>query len=465
MTTDNVTLSALTNLIQEASSAVFTETINRRTALISSGALKRKDIEGEEWVEQLMVGGNASVTFSTDRGTRPVGESNLPVEVRLLPKVLTSVMTMGNRARLAKMGAKRAAGIFDVNLKQQASAMQAFLNRAFFDKFLGSPISDDGNPLPTWSNPGGGVGVENSEITLKFTDLSGFRPNMAVVYADVSAPAAYTVRVKSVAPANVTPFGGSLSTKNVAGTVTFINDIKNPATGSVVTIAAASQIPATADGFYLRGAMAGFGAASVALSTGLVTGLNDFLGANGTASYLGHTPSTLAGWEGGDENVGASYTQEAINQFLSRILTGSGEPVSHLVMNRPLGLVHAYVSETKGATFGLGTAAVNAARPKGLGSGFDKFGDIKRGDVDGAITISGIKPVVDEFCPHASVFALNSEYLDLGVWTEVEPEMEAGSPLMVSRSKLEVEVYYTGTMDLATRKRSAHGAFRGITGL
>ena len=447
MTVSPVTSANLSTLIREQGSRYFGVGINQAAPLIGSGLLKKKKCSGEEWTETIFPSASSGTGFVLDRGYLPVGTSGLQAKARYMPTFAVANIDMGRGASKLNLSVEQVTSQLDAEMKERAADVGRNINRGL----LAGGVSP--NAAVAWSGT-----AADSTVVLDFLDVSMFRPGMAVDFIDTSAVLAYVVRVLRVTPATV----GS-NTANVAGTVTFINDVVNPASGAVVAVGGPTITVATNDVFRLRGATAGFGAAST-LQGAVPNSFDDMAGSGAAASFAGIDPTTAANgpynWIGHSFAIAAAYSQEAMLGFAMRLAAQSGVSPDVCVMAPLVAAAHAASGDYHGAFSGV-SAAISAGRPKSL-STTDKYGNVYE---DSGLRVVGAKVMIDPNCPATSAVLFNSEFTKLGVWSEVGPEEEAGDAVLLDRTRFASGVQFSGAYQLGTSKRSSVGVMSGITGL
>lgn len=445
MTVSPVTSANLSTLIREQGSRYFGVGINQAAPLIGSGLLKKKKCSGDEWTETIFPSASSGTGFVLDRGYLPVGTSGLQAKARYMPTFAVANIDMGRGASKLNLSVEQVTSQLDAEMKERAQDVGRNINRALHG---GTVVPQ---ATATWSGT-----AANSTVSIDFVDVSLFRPGMAADFIDTSATLAYVVRVLSVTPA-----AKGSNSANVAGTVSFINDVPNPATGSVVALGATGV--AVDDVFRVRGATAGFGAAS-ALQGAIPNSFDDMAGSGAAASFAGIDPTTAANgpynWQGHSFAIAAAYSQEAMLGFAMRLAAQSGVSPDVCVMAPLVAAAHAASGDYHGA-FGGVSAAISAGRPKSL-STTDKYGNVYE---DSGLRVVGAKVMIDPNCPATSAVLFNSEFTKLGVWSEVGPEEEAGDAVLLDRTRFASGVQFSGAYQLGTAKRSSVGVMSGITGL
>jgi hypothetical protein len=444
MTISNVTAASLGTLIAEFGAEYFGRGINQRAPLLKSGALKKTDPDGEEYVATLYPSANHSTGFLLDFGRLPVGGSGAPVKARALPSVLMSRLEQGRAAAKLKLADRQRTKLLDQEMKERAADCGRILNRAL----IGGSINPQAGA--TWSGT-----AANSTVTVPFLDVSLFREGMAVDFIDVSATLAYTVRVTGVAFAAI-----GANSANVAGNVSFINDVVDPATNAVIALGATAV--ATGDSFLIRGSTAGFGAAST-LTGAVCNSFDTMTGSSPSASFMGQDPATMGvgyNWRGNYLSLGAAYSQEAMMAFASHIGTVGDDMPDVAVCHNQTAAAHKASGDFHGAAFGV-TAGISASRTGPIEKSLDKYGNVYEDD---GLRMAGAKVIQDPSCQIGRIIFFNSESTRLCVWAEIGPDMEAGDPQLLGRTFYTTEVQFSGLYNLVTAKRSSTGILDGITG-
>lgn len=442
MATPNVTISSISGVLAEFGPEKFVNTVNTTSALIGSGALEKVPQDGEEIVVPADVGESPSTTYAFDFGTRPVGQTTTPVKARYVPSIVTSRLSLGKMSSLAKMADKQLSEMLDFKLDALAKSAARHVGRGLYG----------GQVVPaavaTWSGT-----AADSTVTMSFLDVSIFREGAAYDFVDTSASLSYVIRCLNVTPTAVSP-----NSANVAGTVTFINDVINPATNAVVALGATAV--AVDDVLALRGTFAGFGGSNAVVSGKRLNNFDDVAGSGATSAFGGIAPASLPGWQGQTLALAAAYSHEAMLQFGSRLLQRSGEMFTHAIMNPLVAAAHRIQAGSFGAVYGL-TAQPTAQRPMNLQASSDKYGR------DSGLQLQGRPVLVDENCPATVVVFHNKDHFKLGVWQEMEPETltENGGIVWTNPTTLSIDSHFTGAMQAYTGKRSAIGMVTGLTNM
>jgi hypothetical protein len=433
----------VSGLIKEFGPEKVVNTINQTSPLIGSGALERTPQKGQELVVTVKPGGIPSVASVGDFGRRPTGQTNPPAKARFVPAMVTGQVRIGTQALQAVLEADTIVEMVDVELEDLASGVARHLGRSLYRN------SETPQAVATWSGT-----AANSTVTINFLDVSMFRPGVAYDFIDTSASLAYVIRCTAVTPAAV---GGNSA--NIAGSVSFINDVVNPATGNVVALGATAV--AVDDVFRLRGSTLGFGGSS-ALIAGQV--MNSFVDMSSTSGVFGGLdPATTLGWAGSTSALGGPWNQDTPLGFMARLQNVSGETFTHCLMNPVIGAAHAVFSGAQGNVYGI-PLGVTAGRPSGLKADYDKYGSFEQ--MGTGLKFAGRPVIEDPNCPADIVVLHNKRTAKLGVWREMAPEQktESGGILWNSEDGMFTQSNFTGSMQLYCTKRNAVGVITGITG-
>jgi hypothetical protein len=438
-------LSDLTLLIDEHASGRFENTINMAVPTLRRKVLEEEQIEGREWTRELFGGARSSTTIARDYGRRPRGGSIQPVKARELPVIITNTMALGLAASLAKLSDEETSSHVDAVLEEHSTDNARVLGRAIF----GGGV----NPFAAavWD-----TALPNGTVDVTFEDISIFKPGASYDFIDVSAAKSYVVRATVVTPGAI-----GANSENVAGTVTFVNDVPEPESNAVVALEDIDV--ATGDSFQLRGTAAGFGG-----STTLDGELNSFdamAGSGATATLHGVTLASLANWKGWYRNHAAPYNQEAVTSFLMFIATQSGEMPTDVIMSPQLGIAHAASGGLHGPAFGVPALSLSAARPQTLDRSMDKYGMFDEGYDDDGLRAAGKKVTLDPNCQATRLIAHNRRRTKLGCWQKMGPEKEGSTSLFRNRDTLSLEAFITGMYKMVTTKRSTMGVMYGFTNI
>lgn len=444
----------LSTLVREFAPDRFSATMKRVNTLLDSGAIEEIPANGAEHVVYLCVGRVHATAWVQDNALIPRGANIKPQKARAVPSNVISVMEIGHGASLAELGDDGLTDLFDATLDMIAQDQATHFARGLH----GGAVS----PAATaaWSAEGA-----NATVSLTFADISMFMPGMAVDYIDTSTTKSYVVRVADVVPGTV-----GTSSANVAGTVSFINDVVDPATGGVIDISDSGAVTvATTDVFRLRGTTPGFGGSSTAITGNALTSYDDICGSGGAASLQGFSASTLAGWRGLTRTLSAGFTQEAMLGFASLVNQFSGYYPTHAIVGSQIAAAHMASSGIMGGGaagtgigFGLVTSnTVVPNRERSIDASMDKFGN----PTEANLRMSGLQVIVDPNAPQTQITLHNRQKTKLVRWREMQPVMQAGDPIFVNQERFSLNAQFAGMYQLVTSHRSANATITGITGL
>lgn len=434
-----VTTSALTALIAEFAPERFQTAINLASPLYEY--MDKEEVEGKEIEVTLLGGANASTTWVADNGTLPTGHAPTPVIAKALPAFLVSKISMGRGASIAKLSDSQMSSLFDAVLEQAAEHCGQVVGRSLHG---GSVAPQAGT---TWS-----ATAANATATVNFLDISLFRPGAAYDYLDATS-VAFVVRCTEVTPATV-----GANSDNVAGSASFINDVPNPATGSVVALT--DTTIAIGDAFRARGETAGFGGA-LTLTGSDINSFDDMAGSSPGGAFMGVTSAQFAGWRGQNKALSAAYTQEAVVGFLGRAHQQSGVYPNVAVFSPQVVAAHVAATGVHGAAFGQ-SQALSAARPMNIDKSADKFGNLSE---RGGLKVGGADIVQDPNSIATRATFFHKAKTKLAIWKEMGPIEEAGDPVLVSRTAYTNEAIIEGGLQLYTTKRGSVCILDSITGL
>lgn len=447
MAINTVTAAALSTLIGEYGPDYFQVGINNANPLIKSGLLKKEDPDGDEYIAVLYPGANHATSVTLDGARLPQGGSGSPLKARAMPGVVVSVLSQGRAAAKMKLSDDRRTKMLDAELKERAADCGRIINRAIIGGSI-TPFTAN-----AWSST-----AANGTLIADFVDVSLFREGMAVDYVK-TADKSYVIRVQSVVFQAVSSASG-----NIAGRVTFINDVPHPdgVTGVVPLTATAT---ATTDIFGIRGGYPGFGG-TTSLSGALFNSFDTMSGsaANAVASFMGQDPATMGigyNWRANYLSLAAVYSQEAMLAFAARIGTVSDMAPDVAFCHPQTAAAHRASGDFHGAAFGV-SAGLSAQRPMNLDKTIDKFGGSYKGS---GLQVAGAEIVEDPSCQPGRVVFFNSEMTKLCVWAEIGPDEEGGDPVLLGRAYYTTEVQFSGLYNLVTDKRSTVGVVDGITNL
>lgn len=434
MALSNLGVSALSQLLKEFSPERFeTSMANTSVLLADQSILKQEDCEGEELIVLCTVPGQHSTTWIADFDNRPRGGANAPVKGRVLPAQVQSVMSMGSAARLGVLDVEGISGLLDHALEQHTADVARHVARGLY----GSTVSPSSGA--TWSGTGA-----DATVTVAFADISLFKPGAAYDFIDVSSTPddGFVVRCTNVVP-----------TGFVGGNVSFINDIPNDA-GVVPSLV--NTTVATGDIFALRGTYSR--GADAQDSGDSINSFDDIAGAGHNSSFMGINPANLGGWVGRQFTASTTYSQEYVLAALSSIKSLSGQYPTHVIMGPHLYAAHCAAAGVQGAVFGF-SGGNSAAAVRDVTSSLNRY----EGFSDTGLRVGMAKLVQDDNCPAAEIVLHNSKFAKLAVWKKVGPDEEAGDPVLLNRSTNNIDVYFSGMMNLYCSNRSAIGVIKSFT--
>jgi hypothetical protein len=440
----NVTVASISGIIAEFGPERFVTTINSMSPLIGSGVLEKVEQDGEELTVTADVGESPATTYASDFDNRPNGQTTTPVKARFIPTMVTTRVSLGKQAALAKLADRELTKMLDAKLDASAKSVARHIGRGLY---AGAVVPQ---AVATWSGT-----AADSTVSIPFLDVSLFIPGASYNFVDTSLALSYTVRCTNKVAAVV-----GANSANVAGTVTFINDVINPATGAVVALGATAV--AVDDILSLRGTYPGFGGNATAIAGKRLNSFDDIAGSGAALAFGGIAPANLPGWVGQTLALGAAYSHEAALQFDARITQYSGEQFTDALMSPQVAAAHRIQAGAMGAVFGM-TIQPTAQRPQPLGARADKYGDVRNSGLD----LAGRPVLIDPNCPQTIVVFHNRDHAKLGVWSEMAPEelTELGGVVVTNRTTLSMDADFTGSYQLYCAKRGAIGVMTGLTGL
>jgi hypothetical protein len=440
----NVTINSISGIIAEFGPERFVNTINNMSPLIGSGVLEKVEQDGEELTVTADVGESPATTYALDFDNRPNGQTTTPVKARFVPTMVTTRVSLGKQAALGQLADKELTKLLDAKLDASAKSVARHIGRGLY---AGAVVPQ---AVATWSGT-----AADSTVTISFLDVSLFIPGASYNFVDTSLTFSYTVRCQSKVAAVV-----GANSANVAGTVTFINDVINPATGAVVALGATAV--ATDDILALRGTFPGFGGSATAIAGKRLNSFDDIAGSGASSTFGGIAPANLPGWVGQTIALGAAYSHEAALQFDARITQYSGEQFTDALMSPQVAAAHRIQAGAMGAVFGM-SIQPTAQRPQPLGARADKYGDVRSSGLD----LAGRPVLIDPNCPQTIVVFHNRDHAKLGCWSEMAPEelTELGGVVVTNRTTLSMDADFTGSYQLYCAKRGAIGVMTGLTGL
>ena len=444
----DVTFGNLSGLIKEFAPAKYATAVNMAVPVLADNVIKKADPDSSEVLVYGLPDGMSSTTFVEDLGDLPLGVANTPFEGKAEPKPLISVIRMGRSVSNAKMPDAKKATILDAHLEAGARNTARQLGRSLF----GGTVSP--NATAAWSGTGA-----DSTVSLNFTDISLFRVGQSVDYVDTNANKSYAVRVQSVTPAAV----GSASA-NVAGTVVFINDVKDSSGNSQTITDSGAVTVAVNDKFALRGTYTsssfstGSGGTAVANGNAL-TSLDDICGSGATSDIYGITASS-SNFKGQTVAAAAPYSQELVLSFLAQMELYSDMGPNQCVMSPKLAAAHAASAGVHGNNFGIpGSAGLGGIARKDIEKSMDKYGSAAK------MAVRGLPITVDPNCPADKLFLFNDTTLKLYQWREMGVVDEEGNGIRVLDDKYGFQIQIAGECELVAHERRDCGSISGLTSL
>lgn len=476
MAIPSVTFGNLAELVKEFAPAKYATAVNMAVPVLADNVIKKADPDDSTVLVYGLPDGMSSTTFVEDLGDLPLGVANTPFEGKATPKPLISVIRLGRSISNAKMPDAKKATILDAHLEAGARNTARQLGRGLF----GGTVSPDATGL--WSGTGA-----DATVSLDFEDVSLFRVGQAYDFVDIDNGSggdaiAYVVRCTSVTPKALN------NSANVAGTVSFINDVKdNAGQGQTIeTNLSAAVTVATGDLFALRGTFtrssfaAGYGGvqpyggvgepatvalAIAALKTGnALTSLDDICGSGASANIYGIDASTK-NFKGQTVAASAPYSQELVLSFLAQMELYSDMGPNQVVMSPKLAAAHAASAGLHGAllygsTTGLPSSGqVGGIVQKNIEKSMDKYGSAAK------LTVRGLPITVDPNCPASTIFMFNDTTLKLYQWREMGVVDEEGNGIRVLDDKYGFQIQIAGECELVAHERRDCGSISAITGV
>jgi hypothetical protein len=480
MAIPNVTFGALAELVKEFAPAKYATAVNMAVPVLADNVIKKADPDDSAVLVYGLPDGMSSTTFVEDLGDLPLGIANTPFEGKAEPKPLISVIRMGRSIANAKMPDAKKATILDAHLESGARNTARQLGRALFGGTV-KPVAA--------SSAWGSTGAADGTVTVQFNDVSLFRVGQAYDFVDVddgTTPNAFSnvfvVRVQSISPAT----GGSITNSaNVAGEVTFINDVKDSSGNSqaVVDGSALGVAVSTDDRFALRGTYSrsnfatGAKAASAEwnvtpgvtnvdtalayLKTGnALTSLDDICGDGALLDIYGIN-ATSSNFKGQAIAAGSvPYSQELVLASLAQMELYSDMGPNQVIMSPKLAAAHAASAGVHGASFGAPSSAeLGGIGRKDVEKSMDKYGTA------GKMTVRGLPITVDPNCPAGSIFMFNDTTLKLYQWREMGVVDEEGNGIRVLDDKYGFQIQIAGECELVAHERRDCGSISGLTSL
>lgn len=479
MAITDVTFGNLSGLIKEFAPAKYATAVNMAVPVLADNVIKKADPDSSEVLVYGLPDGMSSTTFVEDLGDLPLGVANTPFEGKAEPKPLISVIRMGRSVSNAKMPDAKKATILDAHLEAGARNTARQLGRSLFGGTVKPVAAGGANPLNNqWSSL-----LADSTVELLFNDVSLFRVGQAYDFVDVDAGSStarvFVVRCTAVAP-NAT---GASSSANVAGRVTFTNDVKDNAGNSqLVKTVAGGTVTVTADDlFALRGTYSrsnfasnyantitwGGGtpyanqtAALAALKTGnALTSLDDICGDGALLDIYGISAAS-SNFKGQTIAAGAPYSQELVLAFLAQMELYSDMGPNQCVMSPKLAAAHAASAGVHGNNFGIpGSAGLGGIARKDVEKSMDKYGSVAK------MAVRGLPITVDPNCPADKLFLFNDTTLKLYQWREMGVVDEEGNGIRVLDDKYGFQIQIAGECELVAHERRDCGSISGLTSL
>jgi hypothetical protein len=472
----SVTFGNLAELVKEFAPAKYATAVNMAVPVLADNVIKKADPDDSSVLVYGLPDGMSSTTFVEDLGDLPLGIANTPFEGKAIPKPLVSVIRLGRSVSNAKMPDAKKATILDAHLEAGARNTARQLGRGLF----GGTASPDATGL--WSGTGADV-----TVSLDFEDVSLFRVGQAYDFVDIDNGSGgdavvYVVRCTAITPKALN------NSANVAGTVEFINDVKDSAGNgqTIQDIVAPAVTVATGDIFALRGTFsrsnfsAGYAAvqpyggvgepanaaaAVVALKTGnALTSLDDICGSGAAANIYGINAAST-NFKGQSVTASAPYSQELVLSFLAQMELYSDMGPNQVVVSPKVAAAHAASAGIHGAmlygsTTGLpATGAVGGFSQKNIEKSMDKYGSAAK------MTVRGLPITVDPNCPAGSIFMFNDTTLKLYQWREMGVVDEEGNGIRVLDDKYGFQIQIAGECELVAHERRDCGSILGVTGL
>jgi hypothetical protein len=452
----DVTFGNLSDLIKEFAPMKYTTAINLQVPLLSEGVLKKADPDDSVVLVYGLPDGLSSTTFVEDLGDLPLGIATTPFEGKATPKPIVSVIKLGRSVANAKMPDAKKATILDAHLESGARNGARQLGRGLFGGTV-SPLAPTPPDTAQWTNDGD----LNDTVTLDFDDVSLFRVGQAYDYVDSSGSKSYVVRCQSVTPKALT------NSANVAGTVVFINDVKDSAGnqqyinstnangGTAITVA-------TNDLFALRGTYtsSNFAAAyagSATASGNALTSFDDVCGSGASGNLYGVNAANT-NFKGQSVTASAAYSQELILGFLAQMELYSDMGPNQAVMSPKLAAAHA-ASVGHQVTFAGLTGGVGGFSQKMIESSMDKYGTKAK------MTVRGLPITVDPNCQADRVIFFNDTTTKLYEWRAMGVVDEEGNGIRVLDDKYGFQIQIAGECELVAHERRDCGSILELTGL
>jgi hypothetical protein len=446
MTQTAVSNTALTTLVKEFLGPLADAAQDESSALLSSGELRRQEGMKTEWTCTVWPPGGQGIIIA-DNGRLPNGVATIQGLARQMPNAIVDVISQGAIAADLQINTAEQMTQLNQELKQRASAMGKRLARMV--------VGGTASPNATGTNWSGTAA--NSTLTAcPFDDISLFEINCLFDWVSATSSLSYRVRCTDVASA-----AGVATSALVAGTVSFINDDPNPATGSVVAFGSATIL--TTDIFALPGTYAGYGGSATALTNGPVSFDTYITAAAGTLVHgLSPTANPQLNWRSPTRALSTTFSQEAVLGFKALIKQRGGGVSTTAFMHDQVAAALQASTGVQGSTFGFSAANV-ANRPLPLaGSNPDKYGSMN----SKSFTIIGMTGVAESNCPAGRVVCFDKAQTQLGEWKKLGPrDIGDSGAVYADRTFYSNGMQIDARVSLLTNIRASVGALTGITGL
>jgi len=442
----DVTFGNLSGLIKEFAPMKYTTAINLQVPLLSENVLKKADPDDSEVLVYGLPDGLSSTTFVEDLGDLPLGIATTPFEGKAKPKPIVTVIKLGRSVANAKMPDAKKATILDAHLESGARNGARQLGRGLF----GGTVSPDATAA--WS----GTGL-NATVSLDFEDVSLFRVGQAYDFVDVSTALSYVVRCQSVTPKALT------NSANVAGTVVFINDVKDSSGNEQDIDDTGAVTVATNDLFALRGVYTRSNFASGAAgddqpSGSALTSFDDICGSGASGNLYGVVAASTNFKGQTVAAAGAPYSQELILGFMAQMELYSDMGPNQAVMSPKLAAAHA-ASVGHQVTFAGLTGGLGGFSRKDIENSMDKYGSKAK------MTVRGMPITVDPNCQADRVIFFNDTTTKLYEWRAQGVVDDEGNGIRVLDDKYGFQIQIAGECELVAHERRDCGSITGLTGL
>lgn len=436
-------LSAFSDVLVKNAKRYFDTAVQEEAPLANGEILKIEDYEGKKYTFLAADRATGATKLAIDGQARPKPVAKTPAEGTATPATVTTTLSFGRLALLAKMSDGEIGSLLDFKLKTASSDCASTLERGLHG------WSVNPQAAATWSSD-----AADATVTVDFEDITAFEPGMIVDYEDDSDNSSQTVSVTAVTPAAKGSFSGK-----VAGSVSFKNNVVNPATGSVTTLGTTAV--ATADIFRPAGYYAGHDGADTKV-TDLVS-FDDICGSGATSELHGITTTEVASWQSYRDNLAGPYTQEASLAFMAFLRQRSGVYPDIAICGNQVEAAHAASAGVRGTGFGhVAAPAIDASVTRSLDGKMDKYGD----PGSAKMTMNGAKLICSPLAPATKIRLCHSKFTKLIRWTEIEPEMDSeGKPYHIDHDNVGVLVFMSGDIQLVTERRNSVGEIYGISSL